>query len=367
MTEPVTRDFVTQALRDPTALPGLTGREWELLVRQARRADLLGRLGSMVVARGLMPAVPEGPRRHFEGILILSHAQRDEVLREVRYLRQALTPAGIGAVLLKGAAYVAADLPACAGRLFSDTDILVPKAMLPEVESNLMMRGWVTTHLDPYDQRYYREWMHELPPMEHMRRGTVVDVHHTILPETARLKPDAAKLLAAAQPVPGLEGVSVLAPPDMVLHSATHLFHNEELSHSLRDLSDLDLLLRHFGATSEFWPELVERARELDLARPLYYALHCAKRILGTPIPEHCLSEAARGAPSVPVVTFMDALWWRALRSQHQTAAAPFTDAALFLLYLRAHWLRMPPLLLARHLAVKAWRRSLLTRRAVPR
>lgn len=29
--------------------------------------------------------------------------------------------------------------------------------------------------------------------------------------------------------------------------------------------------------------------------------------------------------------------------------------AALFLLYLRAHWLRMPPLLLVRHLTLKAF------------
>jgi hypothetical protein len=30
---------------------------------------------------------------------------------------------------------------------------------------------------------------------------------------------------------------------------------------------------------------------------------------------------------------------------------------ARWLVYVRAHWLRMPPLLLARHLGTKAWRR----------
>ncbi|NUP85150.1 MAG: hypothetical protein HUU30_05275 [Burkholderiaceae bacterium] len=55
--------------------------------------------------------------------------------------------------------------------------------------------------------------------------------------------------------------------------------------------------------------------------------------------------------------TLMDALWWRALRPQHPMAAPAGTSVALFLLYLRAHWLRMPPLLLARHLSIKAWRR----------
>jgi hypothetical protein len=33
----------------------------------------------------------------------------------------------------------------------------------------------------------------------------------------------------------------------MVLHSATHLFYDGELNHGLRDLVDLDDLLRHFS------------------------------------------------------------------------------------------------------------------------
>jgi hypothetical protein len=102
---------------------------------------------------------------------------------------------------------------------------------------------------------------------------------------------------------------------------------------------------------------LVERARELDLARPLHYGLRFAQLILGMPVPEPTLVEAARAAPSWPLSALMDALWQRALCSQHSTAAPPFTGAALFLLYLRAHWLRMPPALLARHLATKAWQR----------
>jgi hypothetical protein len=52
----------------------------------------------------------------------------------------------------------------------------------------------------------------------------------------------------------------------------------------------------------------------------------------------------------------MDAIWLRALRSPHPSAAAPLAGAALLALYVRGHWLRMPPLLLARHLTIKALR-----------
>ena len=42
--------------------------------------------------------------------------------------------------------------------------------------------------LTPYDDAYYRDHMHELPPLIHKERDRMIDVHHTILPLTARPK-----------------------------------------------------------------------------------------------------------------------------------------------------------------------------------
>lgn len=308
--------------------------------------------------QSLRDEVPAAVRAHLEASRILVAAQHDEVRREVGHLLRVMAPLGLPLILLKGSAYVQSGLPAYLGRSLSDVDILVPRSRLSEVESALMLAGWATTHHSEYDQRYYRQWMHELPPMRHLRRGTVLDVHHAILPDTARLKPDAAKLLASARPTRQDPRVCVLAPADMVLHAMTHLFHNEEFSHGLRDLSDIDLLLRHFAAEPTFWNELVERARELDLARPLHYGLRYAHSILGTPVPAAVLDAAARAAPGWPLCVVMDALWRHALRSPHASAADKWTPAARFALYVRAHWLRMPPALLLRHLTIKALRRG---------
>jgi hypothetical protein len=247
-----------------------------------------------------------------------------------------------------------AGLPAARGRVFSDIDILVPGTALAEVEAALMLHGWATTHLDAYDQRYYRRWMHELPPMRHVSRQTVLDVHHAILPPTARLKPDSAKLLAASRPVAGEPRLRLLAPVDMVLHSATHLFLNEDLGSGLRDLADLDSLLRHFGREASFWEQLTARACELDFARPLYYALRYTKRILETAIPAQA---ADIGKPGFGLHRLMDALFLRALQPDHVSAAGRLTPLARGSLYVRAHWQRMPPLLLACHLTSKAFRR----------
>ena len=349
-------DLVSLALRRPHEVPHWPLAQWEQLIRQARSANLLARLAALLEDLGSLEQVPQAARAHLEAALVVSRAQEEAVRREVAYVRKALTRTGIDIVLLKGAAYLFAGLPAARGRLFSDVDILVPQSALAEVEAALMLHGWATTHHDPYDQRYYREWMHELPPMLHVARETVLDVHHAIVPITARLKPDSGRLLAASRPIADDRRLRVLAPPDMVLNSAVHLFLNEELSSGLRDLADLDSLLRQFGARPGFWMELVERARELDLSRPLFYGLRYARLILDTPVPDHARQASEADRPPAWLRSAMDALFLRALRPHHFSAADQFSNIARLALYVRAHWLRMPPVLLARHLTVKAFR-----------
>jgi hypothetical protein len=348
--------LLAEALRDPLAVLRWGLPEWELLIRQARRADLLARLAALLEDADGLSEVPEAPRAHLEAGRTVWLAQEEAVRREVRYVCAALSRAGVEGILLKGAAYLFAGLPAARGRLYADVDLLVPRAALGEVESALMLQGWATTHHHPYDQRYYRRWMHELPPLQHATRLTVVDVHHAILPPTARVKPDSAKLWAASRRVPGWPALRLLAPADMVLHSATHLFFNEEFSHGLRDLTDLDSLLRHFGQQPGFWDGLADRAAELELTRPLYYALRYATQMLATPVPPQALLAARAGGPPGMLGGLMDSLFRRVLQPDHPSTADAMTPIAQRALYVRAHWLRMPPLLLAYHLTVKALR-----------
>jgi len=256
--------------------------------------------------------------------------------------------------VLKGAAYVAAGLPAAEGRLFNDIDILVPREHLPQAESSLMLAGWHASGLSEYDKRYYRRWMHEIPPMQHIQRATVIDVHHAILPDTARYHPDSAKLRSRAVAVKGLPGVYVLAAEDRILHSAAHLFPDGELPHGLRDLTDLDLLLRDAAADREFWPRLAARAGELQLSRPLFYALRYLRHFLDTPIPAGMMATLDGAAPNRATLALMDGIFKRALAPAHASCADAFTPAARLAAFIRAHWLRMPPRLLIPHLLHKA-------------
>ena len=146
------------------------------LVWQARVAELLGQLRNSLVKADVISNVPHQVRRHLDAAWKISELHGQAVKYELAHLREALEKLGIPVVLLKGAAYCAQNNSAAAGRVFSDIDILVPKAALDEAEQLLLGAGWIPTHLNAYDQRYYRDWMHEIPPIEHKNRSTVLDV-----------------------------------------------------------------------------------------------------------------------------------------------------------------------------------------------
>lgn len=344
------------ALRDPARTRALEPQAWSALVSTARDANLLGALTSRLREAGLR-ACPQA-QLHLDGMYAMGQRQHLSIQWEAHQLQAALGVLEVPVLLLKGSAYVMGFPEIGAGRLFGDIDILVPKAALADVESRLMLNGWVSDKTDPYDQRYYREWMHELPPLVHLRRQTALDVHHAIAPETARLRPSSEALLQAAVPLPEQPGLATLAPSDMVLHSMLHLNVNDQLGHALRDLSDLDLLLRHFGRDAAFWPQLVARARAFGLARVLRDGLRSARRVFDTPVPADVEAGVADAAPGALRQRLMDALWERALRPRHASLVGPADRLALWLLYVRAHWMRMPTGLLLRHLAVKAMQRG---------
>lgn len=347
--------LLAQALADPASMARHTAPQWDLLLRQAAAAGLAGRLGALAAESGILEQFPAPARRTLRSWLTMAEQQRRAVHWELLHLARDLQALPGPVLLLKGAAYAAAGLPNAAGRLCSDIDLMVARDQLDAAEAALLLGGWAPARMSPYDLRYYRRWMHELPPMTHIRRQTVLDVHHHILPPTARLKPRPEPILNDAQALPSQPRFAVPAPVDLVLHSATHRFHEGDWGHGLRDLVDLDVLLRHFSSVQpDFWAALLARAAQQGLGRPLHYGLHHAHRVLGTPVPRE-VRAACPDRPGRWLGALMHASFDAGLRSIHRSVRAPGSDAALAFLYLRSHALRMPPSLLLPHLARKAW------------
>ena len=358
--------LLLEALQEPEKLPGLPPADWELLLRVARRVRVLGRLESDLERAGLLEEIPERAAAHLRAARnVISH-RNTLISWEVNRLLWALKDVDVPLILLKGTAYLLAGLPPARGRIFADVDLLVPEERIGEIEERLVERGWFKTQIDPYDDRYYRVWMHEIPPLRHRERGTEIDIHHRLLPKTSRLNSAPESLFTAARPLadPRLQ---MLAPTDMVLHALVHLFLEGDPDEGLRlrDLIDVHDLLCHFGQEPGFWSDLGPRARTLGFERPLFYGLHHVQRILGTPIPPDVLCGLENVAPAWPIRQLMNCLIPLALLPGHPDHPSPWAAVARWLIYVRAHWLRMPLGLLAKHLSHKAWLRIRGFRRRV--
>ncbi len=71
------------------------------------------------------------------------------------------------------------------------------------------------------------------------------------------------------------------------------------------------------------------------------------------------MQRSRRGAPLRVIVWLMDEFVPRALFPVHPDTQSRVAALARFLLYVRSVWIRMPPLLLARHLAYKFYVRRI--------
>jgi hypothetical protein len=326
--------LLVRALRDPQSVAGSC--DWDALIATARAEQLIGSLAHRLQET----RVPERVARLLAMHRADAERTRVQALWEAEMCRRALAPLGAAVVLLKGTAFHAARLAAAEGRSVGDLDILVPRERIGDVEQALLAAGWERMKpVGDYDDLYYRRWMHELPPLIHRERDRMIDVHHTILPLTARRRPDAAALIADSLSLP--DGLRVLAPADMVVHAAAHLIADGDMAGGLRNLWDIDRLLREFGDEA-FWLALERKAALHQMSRPVRRAVRLAARLYGTPVPTAWMGMRVSDRLFVRRLLARDG-WGRQTRSATRAG-----------FYLRGHLMRMPPLMLARHL----WRKA---------
>ena len=345
--------LLQETLLRPHRILELEAGQLNQLIPQARGARLLASLRVELEQADVLRQLPASISRHLDSAMLVHNKQKRDLTFDGARIRQTLDSIGVKFILLKGGAYLQAGLPVGRGRLISDLDIIVPHQQIGKVEKALNDAGWESSHVDSYNERYYRQWMHEIPPLFNRKRGTTLDIHHTILPPTAAADIDASLLfegLLEVQP-----GVFTLSWQDMVIHSATHLFHEGEFHHGLRDLWDLDRMLRDFPTREpRFWGDLIDRAQALDLMGSLFHGLAYSQQVFATPIPAAVMEQAGSWQRSLRK-PLMDFLFRRAFRPDQPECRLAFTGMALNLLYIRSHYLRMPMHLLIPHLTRKAW------------
>jgi len=348
-------NLLNALLHDPTIVRGWRVEDWNRFLPLARNARLLGRCLHLFEQHDLLEAVPQRILDQLRGALAQTRYMQVQALRELRHVVRALDREQIPVAALKGVAYLAAALPPSGWRNLSDIDLLVPLQDIERAERALKQGGWAPSgEFDAYDQHYYRDWMHEVPPLRHRAREVEVDLHHNLAPPVSRIRIDAGRLWEQIREVTDDYGRSfkVLAPADMLLHNAIHLFMNDELRGGLRDVVDFRDLFEHFLAQDPaFGQALLARAQQLGCGRALYYAVTTAQRLAGLGPSSAFVAAVAAYAPAAVVARLMVWLIEQALAPPRLGLRR--SALANQLLFIRSHWVRMPPGMLLRHLSHK--------------
>jgi len=322
-------------LGNPTGISRISGEQWNAILLHSRKTQSLGQLASRLDSAGLLNEVPPAVLRHLSLARTTAQRRADAARWEIDVIRRAIHPS-TPVILLKGCAYLVADDPNADGRLFSDIDILVPRASLGKAEAALTAAGWMPSTVDAYDQHYYRDWSHEVPPMEHVRRHTVVDLHHAINPPISRYSIPTESLLEHLEEI--APGIHILGSADRVIHCAIHLIQEGEASKVFRDLYDLFLLLNTHFPKGTKRNELYVRAETLGLRRLVAAAVNAAEVVFHT---------ETTSSPSTWLAKILIAV---ASGSSPQTGNSCSIQISRVALLGQSHWMKMPIGILIPHL-----------------
>lgn len=344
--------LIARVLGDNKRLGQLSLREWEFLIESLRENASLARFSYRIKNSDQDDGIPKQVFPHLKSELVRAKRQKQQALYESLLIDKHLGEVGVKPVFLKGAAYSISDSPVGDGRLYGDIDVLVEKHEIDVSKQALLDRGWFPQTLSDYDEMYYREWAHEIPPLTHLKRGTVVDLHHNLVPPISGRAPLASDFKTDLEET--RDGLLVFSPAAQTLHSAVHLFLNEDFTHGFRDLTDLHILFTIHGEHTEYWKRLISLAQKSKFEAELKLAVRYCERLFNTPIPKKVSKEIHDF--SIENIVLTDFIFNQVLLPRHPKTDNYWRPINEFFAYMRGHFLKMPLPILIKHLTIKSWK-----------
>ena len=340
---------ISEYILKPQTTLSLSEQQLFTFILVLRYERLLVTFALRCIDDGIIASLPASIQRHLSNAELIAERQRQQVYIEAKMLSEALHQESPGYLFLKGAAYSLSGYKAGIGRTFSDIDILVGKHTLDALEKRLLLQGWYGQFLSDYDDKYYRQWAHEIPPLLHTERGTVIDIHHNLVPPVSGRAPDISEFLHHRQKI---NGFPVLRPIAMLLHSAVHLMFNDDFKQSYRDLFDIKALIEEHGDES-FWLDVKELAVSTNFYLELFLALRYCRWFLQVDVPSFISQDVPVSSWQLHVYDF---IFTKALAPSHPACRSRFKSTANFFAWCRGHWLKMPMKTLLYHFTVKGLR-----------
>ena len=324
----------------PSKTTTLTLAQWSTFIFILRDANVLARFCFIVEKHNCFEQLPKQVQEHLSSAKIKANKQEKQAIFEAVTLDENLSSIQVKPVFLKGAAYSLRGDNVSQGRTYADIDVLVEKSQLQHVERHLSSFGWFTNTTDDYDDKYYRLWAHEIPPMQQGSRGTIADIHHNLLPPISGKAPDIT--LFTNDLYQDERGLYTLNSSAMVLHSIIHLFFNEEFDNGFRDLGDLHYLFTSEQNNEKFWLELLLLSQATNFEHELFYAVRYCVRITGTKFPDDFIEKINHIQMNSIQKKWADFIFESLLVPNHYHCATWKTKVAKSLALIRGHLLKMP-------------------------
>lgn len=345
---PIKQQDLVDIFLEPAKISSMSPVQCSDLVTVFREQKILARMCYRIMDAGAFNTLDPKTQRHLLNAKRIADRQREQVFNEAKDLVRVLANDVDYLIFLKGAAYSMCAGKLGEGRIYSDIDILVPKQNLKACEQRLAVAGWLSQEINDYDDKYYRKWAHEIPPLVHGHRGTIIDIHHNIVPIISKQSLDIDTLISYQEEI--LPGVKVLSGPAQLVHCAIHLFRNEEYSASFRDLCDIYLMLE--GQDQHFWLEAIDIARQIGFSRELELAIRYVRYHLKLSIPRSVADRLKLDAKE----TLNDRIFKQVLLPQHKLINGSQTPFLHSLAMVRGHIVKMPMHILIYHLFMKSAR-----------
>ncbi len=299
--------FQAQTVRPLRALlGGVDGpAEWPDLDREATE-----HLIRALAAHGALPLVHFSLARHAgfgqelppallraaEAEYMASAAQAALRLREIRVIVDELSDAGIGVLVLKGAALAETAYENVALRPMSDIDLLVNEMDLQPAGKVLEERGYRLKSDEAPDLAHH--WVYARPIVEGVM--SMVELHRRPFATPPFDRSLAAEGLFDRAESAHIGGCEVRVPfgPDMLLHLAGHLVLQHAREERLIWVADIDRVARQLD--DEAWRQALSLAAGVGLARAVMDALTASRIWFGTPVPPWVLAALSEMAESDP-------------------------------------------------------------------
>ncbi|MBC7004722.1 nucleotidyltransferase family protein [Photobacterium sp. BZF1] len=344
---------LVDVLASPIVLDKLTLSELSSILSEARYHNMVSQLYYLSKSYNIYNSLPEKFQQHLYSSFLIYDNQRKKFQSEVNSIEETLTPLGIELIYLKGGAYHLQDITMLKGRLMSDLDILVREDALIKAEQQLKRNGWVSVEVSDYDDNFYRNWSHEIPPLKNFLSQVELDLHFNILPKTIKESPGSNILFKQSVPIEKNPMIRTLTPAAMIVHSSIHLFHESEFYKGTRDLYDLVLLIQSFEHEEDFWGAIIRLQQEIGNGVSVYYALRYCNKIYKLETPDYVKDFYDNFKPDPLTLLILDYCFTQVFTNHYPIHRGFFHKVCELILYSRGHLKRMPLKLLVPHFIKK--------------